>query len=498
MSAGVRRAKLNGVFLVFCLTVTPAMAGSWEIEPSETPESVTDGSTRALPAQTLSGTDSTNRSAPVPRAPSRWERFRNSLSPFRPKDKSTDAARPAQNGSIVPKPESNPSREDDRRRWLIGRNVQYEPERDDGTTETERAKVDRRVSQAAYEAEQVPSQPALPSVEALPPSMPDYSGFVAGAPNPDDPAPGQMAIPPSPSLPQTDPTGTAANSGNPVAQAEEAALPGGIQSEPYGLCKRWLRGYPTLVDWFPKHLGPPRKTGSEDPAKQDTFRAGERSGGGGYESPDAPRRSPPSPWDSPPFPSSEYQGYPLIGTPVNPGIDPLQQALLLGPHGKEIEDSRIEVHGWATVSGNWSNSIHSNLPTAYWIVPNSFQLDQAVVKFEREIDWVQTDHIDWGFRSTHLFGIDYRYTTAGGWFSQQLLYHNNLYGYDPVELWFEVYVPKVFEGTRRSASAAGSPARTSKPSTPRTITWRRTHCCSHTTPIPRRVPCSASRSTSTT
>ena len=70
-------------------------------------------------------------------------------------------------------------------------------------------------------------------------------------------------------------------------------------------------------------------------------------------------------------------------------------------------------------------------------MPNSIQLDQLVYKLEREIDWVQTDHIDWGFKTTGLFGIDYRYTTAGGVFSQQLLYHNNLYGFDPVEFFAE-------------------------------------------------------------
>ena len=139
-----------------------------------------------------------------------------------------------------------------------------------------------------------------------------------------------------------------------------------------------------MVEWFPNWLGPPR-----DEAALNGFQA----------PPSSPRRSPPSPWDSPPFPTSEYQGYPLIGIPPNPGMDPLQQALLLGPHGEAIKDSRIEVHGWVTVSGNWSNANRSNLPTAYWIVPNSFQFDQAVVKFEREIDWAQTDHIDWGFRS---------------------------------------------------------------------------------------------------
>jgi Putative beta-barrel porin-2, OmpL-like. bbp2 len=207
------------------------------------------------------------------------------------------------------------------------------------------------------------------------------------------------------------------------------------QQEPYGLCKRFLRGYPRLVLWFPNYLGPPREGGptlnGEDPE---------------YVPPPPPRRAPPSPWDSPPFPVSEYQGYPLIGVPQNPTEDPLQKALLLGPNGDAYKDSRVEIHSWATVGGNWSTAHNSNLPTAYWIVPNTIQLDQAVVKIEREIDWVQTDHMDWGFKSANLYGIDYRYTTAGGIFSQQLLYHNNLYGFDPVEFYMEGYVPGILDG----------------------------------------------------
>ena len=117
--------------------------------------------------------------------------------------------------------------------------------------------------------------------------------------------------------------------------AAEAALAdstaGQSEREPYGLGKRFLRGYPTLVLWFPRLLGPPRE--SDMNAREEEFRAGERSGGGGYESPDAPRRAPPSPWDSPPFPTSEYQGYPLIGVPPSATEDPMHKALLLGPFG---------------------------------------------------------------------------------------------------------------------------------------------------------------------
>ena len=86
------------------------------------------------------------------------------------------------------------------------------------------------------------------------------------------------------------------------------------------------------------------------------------------------------------------------------------------------------------------------MPASYWIVPNSVQMDQTVLRVERQVDTVQTDHVDWGFRSTLLYGTDYRYMTAGGWFSDQLLNHNLLYGWDPTEQYVDVYVPNVAEG----------------------------------------------------
>src|SRR5690349_5748201 len=40
-----------------------------------------------------------------------------------------------------------------------------------------------------------------------------------------------------------------------------------------------------------------------------------------------PRRALPGPFPSPPFPTSEYQGFPLVGVPVDTTKYPLQQAL---------------------------------------------------------------------------------------------------------------------------------------------------------------------------
>jgi hypothetical protein len=158
------------------------------------------------------------------------------------------------------------------------------------------------------------------------------------------------------------------------------------------------------------------------------------------------RRSLPSPWPSPPFPGSEYQGYPLIGVPVDTTRWPLMKALQGTYPGDLLDSQRIRLYGWVTVEGNASTSRFSNAPDSYWIRPNKFDMDQAIIRLERQADTVQTDHIDYGFRSTALYGIDYRYMTAGGWFSDQLLKNNRLYGFDPTEQYLDVYVPWVAQG----------------------------------------------------
>jgi Putative beta-barrel porin-2, OmpL-like. bbp2 len=162
--------------------------------------------------------------------------------------------------------------------------------------------------------------------------------------------------------------------------------------------------------------------------------------------PEPPRRALDAPFNSPPFPSGEYQGYPLIGVPAGTYTYPLMKAVYGGPYGPAIKDSGIQVYGWVNSSGNYSTSKNSNLPDSYWIVPNRLIMDQTVIRAERLPDTVQTDHIDWGFRSTVLYGTDYRFMTAGGWFSDQLLRNNALYGWDPTEQYFDVYIPGVAEG----------------------------------------------------
>jgi hypothetical protein len=167
---------------------------------------------------------------------------------------------------------------------------------------------------------------------------------------------------------------------------------------------------------------------------------------GGYKQPD--RRALPAPFLSPPLPSGEYQGYPLVGVPYDTTRWPLMKAIQGTWLGDFLSAERVNAYGWINASANVSTSKNSNTPDSYWIVPNSVQMDQTVFRVERQVDSVQTDHVDVGFRSTFLFGIDYRYMTAGGWgpADVELLNHNRLYGVDFTEQYIDVYVPKVAQG----------------------------------------------------
>ena len=167
----------------------------------------------------------------------------------------------------------------------------------------------------------------------------------------------------------------------------------------------------------------------------------------GEDATNVPRRIPPAPLSAPPFPSADwnYGGSSVIGASGLTSY-PLMQALYSGPDGREWENSRVQIYGWLNPGFNFSTSKRSNLPEGYNIFPNRLDLDQAVMYFERVPDTVQTDHIDWGFRFGEMYGIDYHFTTAKGWFSQQLLEKHRQYGFDPLMEYVDLYVPKVADG----------------------------------------------------
>lgn len=157
---------------------------------------------------------------------------------------------------------------------------------------------------------------------------------------------------------------------------------------------------------------------------------------------DPPRRALPAAFDSV-FPSTEYLG-PTLGVPNTDPVFPMTKELW--KTFPQLEKNDIRIYGWLNPSYNASSSQNSNIPLSYTIVPNQVELEQLIVRLERQPNTVQMDHIDWGFRVSNLYGIDYRYTIAQGIISNQLLQNNQLYGYDPVEMFIQLYLPTIAQG----------------------------------------------------
>jgi hypothetical protein len=188
---------------------------------------------------------------------------------------------------------------------------------------------------------------------------------------------------------------------------------------------------------------------------------------------EAPKfRGDPVPENSPPYPFGQWPigGTVWIGYPWTQA-GPLMTAIWGGSHGDWWKKTGIQIYGWLNVGGNWSTSHavsngatpfcgtppipgvqpaitckYGNYPASYDEIPNSVQPDQEVIYIEREPDTVQTDHFDWGFRLSNLWGTDYRFTTADGAFSQQLLKKNKEYGDDPVMVYADFYLPHIAQG----------------------------------------------------
>ena len=159
----------------------------------------------------------------------------------------------------------------------------------------------------------------------------------------------------------------------------------------------------------------------------------------------------PAPENSPPMPFTEwpYGGTTNLGTNRAASVDsPFMVAIADTGIGKWMNDAHIQAYGWVDIGANISSSKvpGGNSPAAYDYNPNSFDLDQAVLYVERTPDTVQKDHIDWGFRLSAIYGSDYRYTTAFGVASYQLLKKNYSMGYDFPMVYAEVFIPQVAQG----------------------------------------------------
>jgi opacity protein-like surface antigen len=168
-----------------------------------------------------------------------------------------------------------------------------------------------------------------------------------------------------------------------------------------------------------------------------------KKGGGG----DEKRIGLPAPLDSPPFPSGDWPlgGSQLIGVP-DTAVGPFMKWLYEGPNGQAWKDSHIKIYGWGEVAANASNSGVSLQPAGYPIRPDRLELDQLVLRIERLPNTAQSDHVDWGFNITNVYGLDYRYTIMKGIFGDQLLNKNRTYGYDMPTFYGELYFPQIAQG----------------------------------------------------
>ena len=179
------------------------------------------------------------------------------------------------------------------------------------------------------------------------------------------------------------------------------------------------------------------------------------------------RRGNPTPFDAPPFPDGEWQlgGSQIIGDQNLTPDYPLMETLYAGPHGQAWADSRIKIYGWEDFSGNLSTSNNkgdnganpgsgvnglngqgNNFPEAYDQRSDRLEENQFVVYVERTPDEYQTDHIDWGFRLSQVYGLDYRYMISRGWEDSQLIRRNSFYGFDNPMMHFDLYIPNICDG----------------------------------------------------
>ena len=128
------------------------------------------------------------------------------------------------------------------------------------------------------------------------------------------------------------------------------------------------------------------------------------------------------------------------------------EAMYAGPNGQAWRNTRIQIYGWEDFSWNGSTSTNTsrgpnaNFPLIYDLRPNRFEQNQFVLYIERVPDEFQSDHIDWGFRVSGVYGLDYRFMISRGLFSDQLLKHNRYYGFDMPMVYIDLYIPRILQG----------------------------------------------------
>jgi Putative beta-barrel porin-2, OmpL-like. bbp2 len=137
-------------------------------------------------------------------------------------------------------------------------------------------------------------------------------------------------------------------------------------------------------------------------------------------------------------------------TRPNSADSPFMASIANTSLGRWMYDNHVQFYGWVNGGFNVSTNTQQpggNAPIGYAYTPNTPQLDQAVIYFERLPDTVQTTNFDWGFRLSYLYGENYRYTNSYGLGSYQFNGHNYIYGWDVPMEYLDLYWPRPFNYT---------------------------------------------------
>ena len=198
-------------------------------------------------------------------------------------------------------------------------------------------------------------------------------------------------------------------------------------SGPVGGCAKdsensslWKR----LSQSYQKHLIPGDQTSTSDPAAPAP--APDPNASFDAEIADYRQDVPPPPVSNPPWPYSVWNegATNLIGY-ENMYSSALMDAIYCGPSGKAWKDSRVTIYGWIEPGANISTSslgfnklsgTGGNFPAAYAVQPNTVELDQVALYFERTPDEIQRDHFDWGFRVAGIYARANRYADTAALF----------------------------------------------------------------------------------
>lgn len=144
------------------------------------------------------------------------------------------------------------------------------------------------------------------------------------------------------------------------------------------------------------------------------------------------------------FPNAYFLGdyIGIQSTDIGPSL--IQKELSKNPNA---QDSDVVFYGYANPSFNKSQAQNNNSPIGFQIVPNALELSELSFTLEKPIDYHLQTTYELGFKVTSLYGIDARFTTMDGIFSNQLYNRNALYPFDLPEANLQLYLPSIGQGS---------------------------------------------------